>query len=187
MWIDFESSDVFAIKILVGGVNAISGEPDSEGLATNLRRLELLRTGASVQDYVVTPEQRWLDGIATMKNHVRQFVAMPTGSGYSVEAQVTGQDLVGGLQFEITPRLAEAMPVEVEDGCLLIWVETLTEKKLSFQVQAEVTVEFLQNLIQKRVGAPPDLQRLIFRGRQLDQGKECISTSSFDRTDRTNS
>lgn len=28
---------------------------------------------------------------------------MPLGSGYSVEAQVTGIDLVRGLQFEITP------------------------------------------------------------------------------------
>lgn len=28
---------------------------------------------------------------------------MPLGSGYSVETQVTGIDLVRGLQFEITP------------------------------------------------------------------------------------
>lgn len=35
---------------------------------------------------MVSPEQPWLDGIADGDGTVRQFVAMPLGSGYSVEA-----------------------------------------------------------------------------------------------------
>lgn len=28
---------------------------------------------------------------------------MPTGQGYTVESQITGNDIVGGLMFEVTP------------------------------------------------------------------------------------
>ena len=84
MWINFRSSGRFAIKIHLGGINAVSGEPMIENLGTLLRRSTLKAKGKSLQDYVVTPEQRWIDGIATAEGTVRQFVAMPTGSGYSV-------------------------------------------------------------------------------------------------------
>jgi hypothetical protein len=63
MWIDFHSDEPFAIKIYVGGVNAVSGEPVNETPATLLRRLKLVAEQASVQDYVVTPKQRWLGKI----------------------------------------------------------------------------------------------------------------------------
>jgi ubiquitin len=104
MWINFHSKQPYAIKIYVGGVNAVSGEPAVETAATKLRRQTQLREGKSVQDYVVVPNQPWLDGIAVSPGKVRQFVAMPTGSGYSVEAQVTGQEVTAGIQFEITPQ-----------------------------------------------------------------------------------
>ena len=112
MWINFKSDCRFAIKIFVGGVNAISGEPVTENAATKLRRLNLVAYDKSIQDYVVTPDQLWLDGIASENGHVRQFIAMPLGSGYSVEAQVTGEDVAAGLQFEITPSV---QPMTVKD------------------------------------------------------------------------
>lgn len=63
----------------------------------------MLTSGRTIQDYVVVPQQLWLDGIASQDGKVRQFVAMPLGSGYSVEAQITGADLIGGLQLEVVP------------------------------------------------------------------------------------
>lgn len=74
-----------------------------ENAATILRRRQWIAAGESIQDYVVLPDQPWLDGIATSPSQVRQFVAMPVGQGYTVEAQKTGAELVAGLQFEITP------------------------------------------------------------------------------------
>jgi len=168
MWIKFESDDVFAMKIFVGGVNAVSGEPAIEDMATRLRRLELLRTGRSVQDYLVTPEQLWLDGIATTNNRVRQFVAMPSGSGYSVEAQITGEDIVSGLQFEITPQLgSNASKSDYFD----VVVKTLTGTDISLRVQAKSTVKKTKRLILKKEGIPIDQQRFIFTGRELKDGK----------------
>ena len=63
MWINFESRKPFAIKIFLGGINAVSGEPIKDDHATVLRRLTKLAKNDSIQDYVVTPKQLWLDGI----------------------------------------------------------------------------------------------------------------------------
>lgn len=104
MWIRFKSDRQFAIKIYIGGINDVSGEPEAENLATKFRRQKLKCQGALPQDYVVTPAQLWLDGIATSPGVIRQFVATTAGSGYSVEAQITGEDAVAGLQFEVTRR-----------------------------------------------------------------------------------
>jgi len=103
MWMSFSSSDPFAVKVYFSGVNAVSGESAKETGQTMMRRFNLLEKRKSIQDYVVAPDQLWLDGIASSDGKVRQFVAMPLGSGYSVEAQITGEEMVGGLQIEVTP------------------------------------------------------------------------------------
>ena len=83
------------IKIYVGGINAISGDPAIEDGATKLRRHTKLAatrgTGgdvtAALQNDIIIPGQRWIDGIADAAGTVRQFVVMPFGRGYSVESQ----------------------------------------------------------------------------------------------------
>ncbi|KAF3942435.1 hypothetical protein ABW19_dt0206667 [Dactylella cylindrospora] len=90
VYMSFNSSqDVFAVRVFVGGVNAVSG------LTWN--------NPPRKQDYLVIPPQSRLDGVAMGEEMVRQFVAMPLGTGYSVEKQVTGKETIGGLQLEITP------------------------------------------------------------------------------------
>jgi hypothetical protein len=57
MWFDFEckSRQQYMIKIYVGGVNAISGEPAAEDAGTKLRRQKQLAQGGSLQDYIIVP------------------------------------------------------------------------------------------------------------------------------------
>ncbi|KAI1085688.1 hypothetical protein F5B20DRAFT_587646 [Whalleya microplaca] len=114
MWIEFSALAPFAIKVYVGGVNAVSGLPMTENEATKQKRLTMLKEGKQIQDYMVVPGQRWLDGIASEDGKIRQFVAQPKGSGFSVEAQVTGEEKVGGIQIEVIPtkrELPEALNV----------------------------------------------------------------------------
>ena len=95
MWVSFSARSAFAIKLYVGGVNAISGVPHSETVAEGGKcRATAKTTSKHVQDYMVAPGQLWLDGIATKDGHVRQFVSMPIGEGCTVEAQITGQESV---------------------------------------------------------------------------------------------
>lgn len=114
MWINFNTRRPYAIKVHVGGVNAVSGEPSVENAATQLRRQTRLSRGETIQDYVAVPNQLWLDGITAEAGKVRQFVAMPMGSGYSVEKQITGEEVTGGIQFEITPALEYQMVVSID-------------------------------------------------------------------------
>lgn len=74
-------------KVCVGKINAISGKVYSEALSGNQ------------QDYVVIPNQKWLDGVFSGEGLVKQFVAMPLGEGYTIEAQITDEEKFGGFQI----------------------------------------------------------------------------------------
>ena len=164
MWIRFSGKTPFAIKIYTGGINAISGEPVVEGMATMLRRQELIREGKSTQDYIVTPKQLWLDGTVTEGGVVRQFVAMPQGSGYSVEYQVSGKDAVGGLQFEVTPQISRVL----EPRAFWVVVKTLTGKSITVPGNDNYTIADLKAFIRDKDGAPIDQQRFILDKKQLE-------------------
>ncbi len=98
MWIAFAragESYPCAIKIAAGKINAVSGKswkPEFD---------------SADHDYVVVPEQPWLDGFCVAKDVIRQFVAMPLGAGYSVEEQITGKPEHGGLQVLVYPMKKE--------------------------------------------------------------------------------
>jgi hypothetical protein len=55
----------------------------------------------------VIPEQPWLDGFCVEEGLIRQFVAMPLGSGYSAEEQITRTAKYGGIQIIAYPIKAE--------------------------------------------------------------------------------
>lgn len=96
MWVSFNSGGYpFAVKVAAGKINAVTGKAWTNELA------------AKPQDYVVAPEQPWLDGFCVAKGRIRQFVAMPLGEGFTVEEQLTGEAEHGGLQIIAYPLEAK--------------------------------------------------------------------------------
>lgn len=103
MWLNFDSAMInerwvaypFAVKVAAGKQCAVSGGAWRDGLQRD------------PQDYVVVPAQPWLDGFVVEKGVIRQFVAMPLGSGYSAEEQITGSAEHGGFQLAVYPMKRE--------------------------------------------------------------------------------
>ena len=97
MWMNFGSGFgyPFAVKVATGKVCALTGD----AWVNHLNR--------DPQDYVVVPEQPWLDGYCVEKGVIRQFVAMPLSEGYTAEEQLTGAATHGGLQIVAYPMKRE--------------------------------------------------------------------------------
>ncbi len=98
MWLNLDpgfSEYPCAVKVAAGKVCAVSGEPWSDDL------------NANPQNYLVVPDQPWLDGYCVGEGIIRQFVAMPLGEGYTAEEQLTGAAEHGGLQISVCPMKRE--------------------------------------------------------------------------------
>ncbi|EFC42305.1 predicted protein [Naegleria gruberi] len=80
-----------ALKIASGKINVLSGEEWDERIIER-----------PVQDYIVSPMQKRLDGINCGGfRKVKQFVAMPLGKGYTLEGQLSTneEESIGGIQI----------------------------------------------------------------------------------------
>jgi len=103
LWLSFNSDYIsehdtsypFVIKVATGKINAVTGDDWTDWLQRK------------PQDYMVSSEQPWLDGYCVEKGFIRQFIAMPLGSGYSAEEQMTGEAEHGGIQIVIYPMKRE--------------------------------------------------------------------------------
>src|SRR5437773_3367637 len=112
LWLGFDAAPwkPNAVKIGVGRINAVTGDRWSEELHS------------TPQDYIVCPDQPWLDGIKVGSATIRQFVAVPLGRGETIEAQLAGREEFGGMQilvyepkpgrFPDVPPASTAPPVE---------------------------------------------------------------------------
>src|SRR5690606_15136672 len=106
----FSSDYPFAVKIAAGKINAVTGEEWHNEL------------GENPQDYLVLPDQPWLDGFCVQKGLIRQFVAMSMGQGYTAEEQISGAAVHGGLQIIAYPMKREryeALAKSLSDSLVL--------------------------------------------------------------------
>lgn len=104
MWLSFSEDEYpFAVKIATGKICAVTGDAWVNQL------------NGGPQDYIVLPEQPWLDGYCVEKGVIRQFVAMPLGDGYSVEEQISGAAEHGGIQIVVYPMKKERYEALMEE------------------------------------------------------------------------
>jgi len=146
MWMKFFSNQGHvAVKIGVGDVNVISGEKWEDGVLKQ----------SPVQNYVICPQQLWLDGIrvsSTNKRYeredlVRQFVAMPLDDISTIEQQMKEMNIidriVGGLRFEVHRLCNKNFQVMDMETKMLLNVEDSLDigKDILFFVRRDIPLD----------------------------------------------
>ncbi|KAI1207587.1 uncharacterized protein F4807DRAFT_171973 [Annulohypoxylon truncatum] len=101
---------------------------------------------------------------------------MPMGQGYSVEAQLTGKEVVGGLQFEITPTIPQEspppppLPALIPQETILptppsgfsIKIHQMTGRIFYFACSPSDTIGSIKKGIEDQQGINADTQKLFY-------------------------